>query len=46
MTMIKVAIADDQVLFRKGMMAIMNAFDGMQITIEADNGRILLDALA
>jgi two-component system response regulator NreC len=46
MTMIRVAIADDQVLFRKGMMAIVNAFDGMQITIEADNGRILLDALA
>ncbi|QMW03703.1 response regulator transcription factor [Spirosoma foliorum] len=46
MTMIRVAIADDQVLFRKGMMAIVNGFDGMQITIEADNGRILLDALA
>lgn len=44
--MIKVAIADDQVLFRKDMMAIVNAFDGMQIKIEADNGRILLDALA
>lgn len=43
---IRVAIADDQVLFRKGMMAIVDGFDGMQITLEADNGRLLLDALA
>ncbi|WP_338874754.1 response regulator transcription factor [Spirosoma sp. SC4-14] len=46
MSLIKVAIADDQVLFRKGMMAIVDTFDGMAITLEADNGRMLLDALA
>lgn len=46
MSLIKVAIADDQVLFRKGMMAIVDTFDGMAITLEADNGRTLLDALA
>lgn len=46
MSFIRVAIADDQVLFRKGMMAIIDSFDGMAITLEADNGRTLLDALA
>lgn len=43
--MINVAIADDQMLFRKGMIAIVDGFDGIQITLEADNGRSLLDAL-
>lgn len=43
--MVHVAIADDQLLFRKGMMAIVNGFDNIQITLEADNGRSLLDAL-
>lgn len=46
MNPIHVAIADDQVLFRKGMVAIVNSFEGMRISIEADNGRALLDALA
>ncbi|NBA86026.1 response regulator [Emticicia sp. CRIBPO] len=43
--MIKVAITDDQVLFRRGMASIIHAFDGISIVLEADNGRILLDAL-
>lgn len=43
---IYVAIADDQVLFRKGMIAIVNTFAGMSISLEADNGQILIDALA
>ncbi len=43
--MINVAIADDQMLFRKGMMAIVDGFHGIQIMLEADNGRALLDAL-
>lgn len=43
--MIHVAIADDQLLFRKGMMAIVDGFENIQITLEADNGRSLLDAL-
>ncbi|QIP15095.1 response regulator transcription factor [Spirosoma aureum] len=46
MSSIRVAIADDQVLFRKGMIAIVDAFEGMNIVLEADNGRALLDALA
>ena len=46
MNPIRVAIADDQVLFRKGMVAIVNGFEGIQITLEVDNGRMLLDTLA
>jgi two-component system response regulator NreC len=46
MNVIRVAIADDQVLFRKGMIAIVDAFEGINIVLEADNGRALLDALA
>ncbi|SFD45609.1 response regulator transcription factor [Spirosoma endophyticum] len=46
MNSIRVAIADDQLLFRKGMMAIVDTFEGIAITLEADNGRALLDALA
>jgi DNA-binding NarL/FixJ family response regulator len=46
MSTIRVAIADDQGLFRKGMMAIINDFEGIETTIEADNGQSLLDAFA
>lgn len=46
MDLIRVAIADDQVLFRRGMAAIVNSFEGITTTIEADNGQHLLNALA
>jgi DNA-binding NarL/FixJ family response regulator len=46
MLSIKVAITDDQVLFRKGMASIINTFEGISIVLEADNGRVLLDTLA
>jgi two-component system response regulator NreC len=46
MKTILVAIADDQILFRKGMVAIIESFDNISITLEADNGRALLDALS
>jgi DNA-binding NarL/FixJ family response regulator len=45
MNMINIAIADDQMLFRKGMAAIINAFENMSVTCEADNGRKLLGFL-
>ncbi|GAB3996292.1 response regulator [Spirosoma daeguense] len=45
MKYINVAIADDQVLFRKGMLSIINSFEGIHITLEADNGRALLESL-
>ena len=40
---IKVAIADDQKLFRKGMAALISSFENMQLLFEAENGRELLD---
>jgi DNA-binding NarL/FixJ family response regulator len=43
---IRVAIAEDQLLFRKGMIALINTFDDMAMVLETDNGRSLLDALA
>ena len=45
MKKINVAIADDQILFRKGMAAIINSLNDTQITIEADNGKTLIEAL-
>jgi len=45
MDLIRVAIADDQVLFRKGMAAIVDSFEGIQTIIEADNGLELIEAL-
>jgi len=46
MANIRVAITDDQVLFRRGMASIINTFNGISIVLEADNGRVLLDSLA
>ncbi len=40
---IKVAIADDQKLFRKGMASLISSFDGMELLFEAENGQELLD---
>lgn len=40
---IKVAIADDQKLFRKGMAALIGSFDGVEMLFEAENGRELID---
>ena len=40
---IKVAIADDQKLFRRGMAALIGSFEEMEIIFEAENGRELLD---
>lgn len=43
---INVAIADDQKLFRKGMMALVNSFDDVEIIFEAENGKQLVELLA
>ena len=40
---INIAIADDQKLFRKGMVALVGTFDGMSLIFEAGNGRELLE---
>lgn len=43
--MINLAIADDQVLFRKGMIALIREFKGIEVPIEAENGRHLIEQL-
>jgi DNA-binding NarL/FixJ family response regulator len=45
MKTITIAIADDQMLFRRGMAAIINGFEDMMVVCETDNGRKLLTFL-
>ncbi len=42
---INIAIADDQMLFRKGMAGIINTFEDMTVVCEANNGHKLLGFL-
>lgn len=44
--MINIAFADDQALFRKGMIGLINSFKNIQVTIEAENGKDLLEQIA
>jgi DNA-binding NarL/FixJ family response regulator len=44
--MIHIAFAEDQLLFRKGMMTLLNSFPEMNVSIEASNGAELLEAMA
>ena len=43
---IAIAITDDHLLFRKGMIRLINEFDNMEICLEAENGNTLLEKLA
>ncbi len=43
--MIKVALADDEALFRKGMALLLNDYEDLQITLEASDGADLLQKL-
>ncbi|MEM1319212.1 MAG: response regulator transcription factor [Bacteroidota bacterium] len=45
MDTLKIAIADDEVLFRKGMRLILNAYEALAIILEAENGTDLLQQL-
>ena len=45
MTKIRVAIADDQVLFLEGLKYIIQSFPNMELIIEAPNGEALLKAI-
>lgn len=42
---IRLALADDQVLFRQGIAAIINGETGLALVMEADNGQDFLDNL-
>lgn len=44
--MINIAFADDQALFRKGMIGLINSFKNIQVIIEAENGKDLLQQLS
>lgn len=43
--MIRIAIAEDEALFRKGMIALLQGEDDLQISFEAADGQELLDQL-
>lgn len=43
---ITLALADDHTLFRKGLAPILNAYDGLEVLLEAGNGKELLESLA
>jgi DNA-binding NarL/FixJ family response regulator len=45
MDSIKIAIADDEILFRKGMALILNSHEGLDVCLEAENGLDLLNQL-
>lgn len=42
---IEIAIADDEILFRKGMKLILNGYEGINVGLEAVNGLDLLEQL-
>ena len=42
---IKIAIADDHALFRKGLIALISDFGGIEVLFEAENGKALIEQL-
>lgn len=46
MQKIRIALADDHVLFRKGMAAILDLEEGFEVALEADNGLQLTQRIA
>ncbi len=42
---LRLALADDQALVRSGLKALLDGFDTLQVTLEANDGQALLDAL-
>ena len=45
MEKVKVAVVDDHKLFRDGIVELIRAFSGYEVTIEADNGNDLIKQL-
>jgi DNA-binding NarL/FixJ family response regulator len=43
---VRIALADDQALVRKGLRALLLSIGGIDIAVEADSGKTLIDALA
>lgn len=44
--MIQVALADDHIILRKGVVALISKFSGMKVVLEAGNGQELLEKIA
>lgn len=42
---IRVAIADDHIMMRKGAVSLLNSFEGVEVVLEADNGDMLIKQL-
>lgn len=42
---IKIGIAEDQTLFRDGLVRLINSFDGIKVVADSENGKVLLDRL-
>jgi len=42
---IRIAVADDQQLFRQGLVALINDYEGLELVAEAENGKLLLEQL-
>jgi DNA-binding NarL/FixJ family response regulator len=45
-TPLRLALADDQALVRRGLIALLDGIDGLDVALEADNGEELLARLA
>jgi DNA-binding NarL/FixJ family response regulator len=45
MELIRVAIVDDHLLFRKSLSLLINSFKGMKVDIDAENGQVFLNKL-
>ncbi len=43
---IKLALADDHTLFRKGLVQILNAYNGIEVVFQASNGKEMMEMLA
>lgn len=42
---IRIAIAEDQSIFRNGLMKLLNDIDGFEVLVAVENGQLLVDAL-
>lgn len=46
MSVIKVGVAEDQQIFRKGLVMLLNSFENITVLHEANDGSVLLDLMA
>lgn len=43
--MIQIGVAEDQKMFRKGLIMLLNSFDGIEVIYEGENGKELIDQI-